>query len=200
MITHEQAVKQAATDAVVDRVDLGGGANGTFEILAADNTVLSSHAMANPAFGAAASTGLATAGAIADDPSANATGTAAKWRIKDTAGTVVMTGQAGLKRSIVAVATGAGGTVSIAGDHTAEFAAGTDFNITGSTGNDGGYTVASVTYTGGNTVITVEKDQTISNATADGKVHVGEFGLDNTSIAATQQVVVSSFAYKALRS
>ena len=199
MITHEQAPKQAATNAVVDLADAGGGANATLELLDGA-TVLSSHAMSNPAFGDADANGVAAANPIADDESANADGDCDGWRIKNTAGTVVMTGQAGKKYAIVAVTTGPGATVSIAGDHTAEFAAGTDFGIVGSTGNDGGYTVASVEYSGGNTVITVEADQTLANATADGKLHRGEIGLDNPSIATEQVVTVSAFSYQALRS
>jgi hypothetical protein len=97
-------------------------------------------------------------------------------------------------------ADGAGGTVTIDGDHTTEFAAGVDFNAVGSTGNDGGYTVAAVELAGGDTVITVEADQTIADATADGQIHRGELGLDNDSIATGQTVSITSFSYRALRS
>lgn len=197
MITHAQSALQASTDAVVDLLDAGAGANATLEILD-DTTVLSTHDMDDPAFGAAAATGIATAGTIADDTSADATGTADGWRCKDTDGNTIMTGQAGQKRNIVAV-DDTEGQFSISGDHTTEFAAGTDFNVVGSTGNDGGYTVASVEYTGGATVITVEADQTVPDATVDGQIHKGELGLDNASIAAGQTVSVSSFTYKALR-
>jgi hypothetical protein len=197
-ITHSQAAKQAATNAVVDLIDVGAGSNGTMEILDGA-TVLSVHNLTEPAFGAANASGVATAATIADDASANADGTADGWRLKDEDGAVILTGQAGQKRAITAVSTGSD-TVTIAGDHTTEFAAGTDFNITGSTGNDGGYTVASVALDGGNTVITVEADQAIANATADGYVHVGELGLDNTSILTGQTVSVSALTYQALRS
>jgi len=197
-VTHVQAALQAATDAVVDLIDVGAGSNGTLEILD-DTTVLTSHALAATAFGAAAASGVATAAAIGDATAGN-TGTADKWKVKDADGDELFAGAAGIKRSITAVGTGAGGSFGVAGDHTAEFAAGTEFTVTGSTGNDGTYTVASVSESGGTTTIVVEADQTVSNATVDGSVHVGQLGLDNTSITSGQSVSVSAFTYKALRS
>lgn len=57
---------------------------------------------------------------------------------------------------------------TIAGDHAADYPAGVSFDVSGSTGNDGGYTVVSSTFGAGSTVIvTVEA---ISDATADGAI------------------------------
>lgn len=194
-LTHAVAAQNAAADAVTALLDAGVGANATLEILDGA-TVLSAHNMSNPAFGAAAA-GVATADSIANATAGNS-GTADGWRAKDTDGGVILSGAAGQKWAIVAVATGAGGRFEVAGDHSAEFAAGTDFTVTGSTGNDGYYTVAAVAYNGtsGQTEIDVEADQTVASAVADGHLHVGECGLDNSSITADQTVSISSFTYK----
>jgi len=73
----------------------------------------------------------------------------------------------GTLHNITAVGTGAGGTFGIAGDFRAEFPAGLKIIVTGSTGNDGIYTVVSATYASPTTTITVI--ETVS-ATADGKL------------------------------
>jgi len=62
--------------------------------------------------------------------------------------------------------------VSIAGDKTAELSATEEFDIVGSTGNDGTYTVASIVYNAPNTEITVNED--LTDATADGSVEFSE--------------------------
>lgn len=193
------AALQAATDAVVDLLDVGAGSNGTLEILD-DTTVLSIHALTEPAFGDAAVTGIATAAAIADEDAALADGTADVWKLKDEDDNVIISGVVGQKRAIAAVGTGAGGTVSTAGDHTTEFAVGAQFRISGSTGNDGIYTVQSRVYSAPNTVITVQSDETIASATVDGYVYVGQIGLNNTSILTGQVVSVSGFTYRAVKS
>lgn len=59
----------------------------------------------------------------------------------------------------------------ISGDHTLAFPVGSTFKVTGSTGNDGRWTVSAVVFTGGNTRITVDED--IADATADGDIHHG---------------------------
>ena len=79
-LTRSTAARNAAADAVVDLLDVN--APGKLVIMEADETVLSEHALSNPAFGAAAA-GVATAGAIGDDTSANATGTAALFKCED---------------------------------------------------------------------------------------------------------------------
>jgi hypothetical protein len=56
-----------------------------------------------------------------------------------------------------------------AGDVTGEFAAGTKVRVNGSTGNDGIYTVASSSYDGTDTQVTVQED--VTDATADGTLY-----------------------------
>ena len=97
----------AACDAVVDRVDLGTtDATGDIKIydgaIPADadtalsgNTLLAELNMSNPAFGAAvdaAPGGRATANAISDDTSADATGTASFFRLNDRDNATVLQG------------------------------------------------------------------------------------------------------------
>ena len=93
-LTLSTVAKNAAVDAVVDLVD-AGSPPGNLVIKAAAGTILASLALANPAFGAA-SGGIATAGTISDDASADATGTAATFEIQNAAGTVVFSGTCGL--------------------------------------------------------------------------------------------------------
>ncbi len=84
-------------DFLVDNIDTGAAdAGGDLTIhTAAFGTLLAEPLFANPAFGAAAA-GVATANAIADDPSANNTGTAAVIRIQDRANAQVVDGNAGV--------------------------------------------------------------------------------------------------------
>lgn len=78
------SARNAACDGVVDRVDVGSGdATGDTGIYtSAFGTLLALMLFSNPAFGAASS-GTATASAITDDSSADATGTAAVGRVRD---------------------------------------------------------------------------------------------------------------------
>jgi len=69
--------------------------------------------------------------------------------------------------AVAAVDTGSD-TVAIAGDLTAIIADNSFIEITGSTGNDGTYVVASTTFPSPNTDITVAGD--ITDATVDGNV------------------------------
>jgi hypothetical protein len=90
----------AAADAVVDRIDAGSGP-GTLTIFGAtcpdaandadSGTVLAVLTFSDPAFGSA-SAGVATANSITADSSANATGTAACFRAKDSDANVVFQG------------------------------------------------------------------------------------------------------------
>jgi len=57
-------------------------------------------------------------------------------------------------------------TFTISGDHQSTFPAGTEFRAQGSTGNDGLYTVKSVSLSAGDTVIEVNED--ITDITVDG--------------------------------
>lgn len=74
--------------------------------------------------------------------------------------------------SIVAVST-VNKTFSIATNQTSIFVVGVRFVVSGSTGNDGTYTVVQSTFAGGNTVITVS--EVIPSAVADGSISVGAF-------------------------
>ena len=76
------AIRNAMCDAFVDAIDDGAGA-GLFEVFtAAFAAKLGTMTFADPAFGAAAA-GVATAGAIVSDTSADATGTLAVLRVTD---------------------------------------------------------------------------------------------------------------------
>lgn len=70
-------------------------------------------------------------------------------------------------------------TFTVAGDHTGTFVAGLKFGVTGSTGNDGTFTVVSSAF-GVATVITVT--ETISDATVDGSITAA---WDTDTLAAT---------------
>jgi hypothetical protein len=71
---------------------------------------------------------------------------------------------------ITAVIIGAGGTFSIAGNRTSDFNVGFKFTVTGSTGNDGVYTVATSTYVGPDTDIVVIPADDILDGTVDGTI------------------------------
>lgn len=96
------ASASAAADAVVDRIDVGGA--GTLVIFgsacptnaddADSGTVLATLTFSATAFGAA-SNGVATANSITQDSSADATGTAACFRVKSGAGTTIFQGAVG---------------------------------------------------------------------------------------------------------
>ena len=94
----------AACDAIVDLID-AGASNGTLKIYTAtqpanpdtaisDQTLLATLTLDDPAFGAAAD-GVATAGSITSDTSADATGTAAWFRVADSDGTAIIDGSVG---------------------------------------------------------------------------------------------------------
>lgn len=127
--TISNAAALAACDAVVDLID-GGASNGYIEIrtgsqpanpdAAATGTLLATLNCSDPAFGDAADDtpgGKATANAITDDSSADATGTAAWFRAYDSDATAIIDGDV--------TATGGGGdmelnTVSIESGATVE--------------------------------------------------------------------------------
>jgi len=108
------ATNQAACDAVVDKIDAGAGA-GTIEIRsgiqpaaandAATGTLLATLTFSEPAFGAAATTGVATANSITDDSAADVTGTATWARVKDSDGNTIF--------DCDVTATGGGGTIEL---------------------------------------------------------------------------------------
>jgi len=104
--------RNKACDAIVDDVDAGAAA-GYVEIRtgapsgpnAADSGILlATLPMSDPAFGAAVA-GVATANAITNDSSADATGTAAHFRLKDSDANIVGEG--------TVTATGGGGDMEL---------------------------------------------------------------------------------------
>ncbi len=107
------ATRNAACDAVVDKVDDGAG-SGTIQIRsgtqpasandAATGTLLATLTWSDPAFGAA-SAGVATASAITQDSSADATATASWARILDSDSNTIF--------DCDVSATGGGGTIEL---------------------------------------------------------------------------------------
>ena len=65
--------------------------------------------------------------------------------------------------------TGAGGSFQVTGDYTVEIRTGAEFTVSGSTGNDGTYTVASTSYDG-TTFTTIVVNETVPSAVSDGSM------------------------------
>ena len=123
------ATRQAMCDAAVDLIDGGSGA-GTIKIYAGSQpanantavsgqTLLATLTFSATAFGAANTSGVATAASITDDSSADATGTAAWARIADGDGDTVF--------DCDVTATGGGGTIEL---NTTSIVAGGTVSIT----------------------------------------------------------------------
>ena len=119
------ASNQAACDAVVDLIDGGAGA-GTIQIRsgtqpadaddAATGTLLATLTFSDPAFGAASTAGVATANAITQDSSADATGTATWARVLDSNSATIFdcdVNTTGATINLNTVSIVAGATVSI---------------------------------------------------------------------------------------
>ena len=123
------AAAKAACDAVVDLIDGGAGA-GKIAIYDAPQptdpdtaieaqTKLAELTFSDPAFGAAADAnpgGRATANAISDDTNADATGTAAWFRVTDSNGAAIFDGSVGTASADMVLNTtaiAAGSTVSL---------------------------------------------------------------------------------------
>lgn len=87
--------RNSMCNALVDAIDAGSG-DGTIRIYtaASPEVLLSTQNFSDPAFGNAAS-GVATAGAIDDDSSADATGTAAVLRVYDSDSNLIFRGTVG---------------------------------------------------------------------------------------------------------
>jgi hypothetical protein len=119
------AARNAACDAIVDLIDGGAGA-GTVKIYtgtqpAGPGTAVGAQVLlgtltcSDPAFGAASS-GVATASAITSDTSADATGTAAWFRVLDSNAVAIIDGSVGTATAdmiLDSVSIVAGGTISI---------------------------------------------------------------------------------------
>jgi hypothetical protein len=122
------ATVQRQCDAVVDTIDLNtppgtiqirSGAQPANANTAASGTLLATLTFSNPAFGAANTSGVATASAITQDASADATGTATWARILQGAGGTVF--------DCDVTATGGGGTIEL---NTTSIVAGGAVSIT----------------------------------------------------------------------
>jgi hypothetical protein len=115
-VTHPLAVRQGIANFVVDQLD-EGTPPGVLEMQTSGDVEVATLTFANPAFGAADGSGVATAGAIVSDTNATG-GTIAKARLKNNALTdkilcsVTATGGGGdIELSSVVVS--AGQTVSL---------------------------------------------------------------------------------------
>jgi hypothetical protein len=94
---------QAACDAIVDLIDVGGaghlyirtGAPESTPATADSGTLLATLTFSATAFGSANSSGVATANSITSDTNAAASGDAGHFRVKSGGGTVVFQGTAG---------------------------------------------------------------------------------------------------------
>jgi len=189
------AAKDAACNAIVDLVDVGS-ANAQGMVIIKDAAVaLVECDCTNPAFGASSS-GTATAAAISDG-TAVADGTADNYDVVDRDETVIFNDDCGQKRTITAVSQ-ANDTFTVAGNQAAEYTAGKRIRVTGSTGNDGHYTVAKAGAVFGDPDTQIEVDEEIPNAVADGQLHLGSLGLNNASIVTGQTVAISSLTYTAI--
>lgn len=116
-VTYTTAVKNARLDAVTTQIDAGAGA-GKLEIgTTGMGTVLATVTLADPSAAAAASGVLTFSGFPRSDTSADATGTAAEARIRDSNNTNIITGlsvgTSGSDINLDSVSITAGQTVTI---------------------------------------------------------------------------------------
>jgi hypothetical protein len=119
-------------------------------------------------YGAAAARSSTPTSSIVFDAADEIYGTVTHYGIFDgLSGDLIFWGRRDINYTITAVSTGSS-TFTIAGDFTARFTAGTQIQVTGSTGNNGTYTVDGSVLSTGNTIITV--DEPVVNATADGVI------------------------------
>jgi len=100
-------------------------------------------------------------------------------------------GSLGSNEPIVVVNTGSD-EFEIAGDFTDDLSTGTSFTVSGSTGNDGTYTVNFSFFSGGNTVIGVNEN--ITDATVDGSISFDASLSMAAEIAAAINDPANSFA------
>lgn len=93
-LTLPTASRNAACNAIVDLLDAGSGPGTLSFYTTSFALLLAVLTFSDPAFGNASS-GTATADAITADSSANASGTAAVWRVADSDANSVLEGTAG---------------------------------------------------------------------------------------------------------
>ncbi len=191
MIAHATAVKQAATDAVVDLVDVDGP--GDLQLLTSGDAVLLTHALEATAFGAADADGEAALAGVPIAASASADGTAAKFRLRDGNGSTIFAGTAGPSKAIAGVSTAAR-TFAVAADLSGVLSPGDQIRVSGSTGNDGWYTVVSAVYSDPNTTITVV--EAVPDATGDGTLHPYDMTINNPALVSGQSVSITSYTYR----
>src|SRR5688572_20642676 len=103
-ITLATATRTAVCDAIVDLADAGAGAATIQIATAAFASILATITCSDPAYGAAASGVAALSGTPLQDTSADAGGTAAVWRLRDSNNVVVFDGP---------VATSGGGDINL---------------------------------------------------------------------------------------
>lgn len=190
-ISHPTSVQNAAADAVVDSVDAGTiDTAGDLQVLDG-TTVLAEIALQDPAFGAAASGEASLQGTPLSNTASNS-GTADGFKVRDKDNNEVFSGSAGQKYAITGVST-ANNTFDVDTDLTSSLSPGDIIRVSGSTGNDGKYTVYSVSFT--SPTSTIEVVENVSDSTADGDLHEADLTLDNTSINSGQTVQIDSLTY-----
>lgn len=103
-LSYSTTLRNNGLDEITALIDAGAGAGKLKIQVSGGGTTLSTHALSDPSAGAA-SAGVLTFNAIADDTSADDTGTAAQFVLTDDADTVVVTGSV--------TATGGGGDIEL---------------------------------------------------------------------------------------
>jgi hypothetical protein len=114
-ITLTSSAQNAACNAVVDLIDVGTtDANGDLVIMTSGDAEVATLAFSNPAFGSASS-GVATAAAIADDTNATG-GTAALFKFQNRNNVEVLRGTVGTSSADLIISSlniGAGDTIQV---------------------------------------------------------------------------------------
>ena len=103
-ITHSTPIRNAIATAVLTAIDAGTGAGVVKIFTSGFTTLLATLTFSDPAFGTPV-TGTATAAAITQDSSADNSGTAAVFRVEDSAGNIIFSGTVGTSGADMIVAT-----------------------------------------------------------------------------------------------
>ena len=103
-LVHTTAVRDALANLIDDQVN-AGSPPGNFILQTSADAILAEITLANPAFGASSSGVITLAGVPLEDTSADASGTAAKFRFRNAADTEIFQG--------TVTATGGGGDIEI---------------------------------------------------------------------------------------